>query len=97
MPKKKYIRKYKKSRRSSSKKDNFMLHEHSLSYGVTTDAFGTDGKTTPIYFTDFRNTADCAGMYRTFRILAYGMDFGACTLDPGTKTIRTINIALRGN
>lgn len=42
-----------------------------------------------------RNVVDCAGMYRTFRVLAYGMDFGACSLDPASKTIRTVNIALR--
>jgi len=61
-----------------------MLHEHTLSFGVTTDVLGTDGKTSTINFSNFRSVADCAGMYRTFRILAYGMDMGACFLNAAT-------------
>lgn len=70
-------RSYKK-RKYNGGSGNYMVHEHTRAFGITTDALGTDGASAPLLFTDFRNTADCAGMYRTFRILAYGIDMGAC-------------------
>lgn len=33
------------------------------------------------------------GMFKSFRVIGYGLDFGACTL-PDTATYRTINIGL---
>lgn len=45
MPKK-YIKKYKKyktPRYKSVNSGSYMLHEHTVSYGVTTDITGTDG------------------------------------------------------
>lgn len=74
-----------------------MYMEHTVSYGVTTDALGTDGGVVQLFITNFRQVADCAGMFRSFKVLAFGLDFGACTLNSTAVTYRTINLAMRAN
>lgn len=77
MIKKRYIKKYRNKRKTPFYKrisDEYIMKEHMLNYGITTNITGTDGNVTPLLFTDFRHVADTSGMYRIFRILAFGME-----------------------
>lgn len=76
---KKYIRKLRRYskrrfRPTYSLRDDFFVREHPQAFGAQTDVVGTDGKTLPILFSDFRNVVDCAGMYASFRVLAVGLE-----------------------
>lgn len=98
---KKYIKKYKRGPRSYKKAPMYstpvtksFVSWHVRTFNIETDVLGTDGQSVDLDIRAFRNVADCAGMFKSFKVLAYGLEVIPRLLDPATKTNTSINIGM---